>query len=110
MVDLELLHNFSTRTHATLSECPVVRDFYRVTAVEYGFQQEYIMRALLAVSACHMAFHRPEQRDHYQGLAMSYHQIATKSASEPYQPWLPPFPGRGRARARSLTMYGRQWS
>lgn len=82
MVDLELLHNFSTRTHATLSERPVLRDFYRFTAIQYGFQHEYIMRTLLAVSACHMAFHRPEQRDHYQGLAMSYHRIATRSASE----------------------------
>ncbi|KAK8118758.1 Sterol uptake control protein 2 [Apiospora kogelbergensis] len=82
MQDLELLHNYTTRTYATLSDSLILRDFYRTTAVQYGLENEYIMRTLLSVSASHMAYHRPEMQRHYQALAMSHHQIATKSAMD----------------------------
>ncbi|KAI1850820.1 hypothetical protein JX265_013300 [Neoarthrinium moseri] len=77
---LELLHNFTTRTFATLSESLILRDFYRITAVQLGLQCEYVMRTLLAVSALHLAYHRPDMRDHYQSLGMAHHQVATRDA------------------------------
>lgn len=100
MVDLELLHNYSTRTYATLSDSLILRDFYRIPAVEYGLRHDYIMHALLTVSACHMAHYRAEQRNYYQGLAVSYHQTATKSARKAA---LAPTPDRPRACAHANT-------
>ncbi|KAK6850977.1 C6 zinc finger protein [Apiospora arundinis] len=82
MQDLELLHNFTTRTCATLSDSLILVDFYRISAVQYGLKEEYIMRTLLSVSASHLAYHRHEKQRHYQSLAMSHHQIAAKSAME----------------------------
>jgi len=91
MQDLELLHNYTTRTYATLSDNLLLREVYRTTAVQYGLKEEYIMRTLLSVSASHMAHYRPEMQRHYQALAMSYHQIAAKSASKQLQAAKAPF-------------------
>ncbi|KAK7912276.1 hypothetical protein PG985_014757 [Apiospora marii] len=82
MQDLELLHNFTTRTYATLSDNLILADFYRTSAVQYGLKEEYIMRTLLSISACHLAYHRHDRQSHYQSLAMSHHQTAAKSAME----------------------------
>lgn len=38
------------------------------------------MRALLAVSAVHMAQHKPDQADHYLSHGILYHQIASRTA------------------------------
>lgn len=83
MQSLELLHNFTTTTFVTLSDNLVIRDFYRMSAVKIGLQCDYIMRTVLAVSALHLAYHRPETREHYRSLAMTHHQIASRQASMP---------------------------
>lgn len=80
MQSLELLHNFTTRTFATLSDSIIIRDFYRLSAVQLGLRCDYIMRTVLAVSALHLAHHRPEMRDHYHSLAMTHHQVASRDA------------------------------
>lgn len=82
MQDLELLHNFTTRTYATLSDNLILAEFYRTSAVQYGLKEEYIMRTILSISASHLAYHRHDRQGHYQSLAMSHHQIAAKSASK----------------------------
>lgn len=82
MQALELLHNFTTRTFATLSDSTIIRDFYRQSAVQLGLRCDYIMRAVLAVSSLHLAYHRPEMRDHYRSLAMTHHQVASREASK----------------------------
>ncbi|KAI0402995.1 hypothetical protein F4802DRAFT_327055 [Xylaria palmicola] len=77
---LELLHNYATSTYATLSESPVVRDFYRITAVQMGLECDYVMRALLAVSSLQLAYYRPHRREHYHSEAAHHHQIASRIA------------------------------
>ncbi|KAJ2998991.1 hypothetical protein NUW58_g138 [Xylaria curta] len=77
---LELLHNYTTSTYATLSESPVIRDFYRITAVQIGLECDYVMRALLAVSSLQLAYYRPHMREHYRSAAMHHHQIASRIA------------------------------
>lgn len=84
MQSLELLHNFTTRTFATMSDSIIIRDFYRLSAVQLGLRCDYIMRTVLAVSALHLAYHRPEMRDHYRSLAMTHHQVASRDASKAY--------------------------
>ncbi|KAI0024850.1 hypothetical protein F4780DRAFT_479953 [Xylariomycetidae sp. FL0641] len=79
MQDLELIHNFTTSTFSTMSESLVIRDFYRISLVQIGFACDYIMRALLAVSALQLAHYRPHMRDYYQSLAMTHHQKASRT-------------------------------
>ncbi|KAI0391132.1 hypothetical protein F5Y17DRAFT_24859 [Xylariaceae sp. FL0594] len=81
MEQLELLHNYTTSTYATLSESPVIRDFYRITAVQMGLECDYVMRSLLAVSSLQLAYYRPHMRDHYRSTAVHHHEIASRMAA-----------------------------
>ncbi|KAJ4285983.1 hypothetical protein N0V88_008170 [Collariella sp. IMI 366227] len=65
LLELELLHNFTTKTYKTLTTDPSVWEFWRDDVVQLGLSCDYIMRAVLAVSALHLAYHRPERRDFY---------------------------------------------
>ncbi|KXJ94377.1 hypothetical protein Micbo1qcDRAFT_220949 [Microdochium bolleyi] len=80
MADLELLHHYSTSTYATLTDSLTLRDFYRFTHVELGLRCEYMMRAVLALAALHLAHYRPNMRSHYLALATEHHQIASRDA------------------------------
>lgn len=81
LIDLELLHNFTTATFATLSSDNLVRDVWRINAVRLGVQCDYVMRSILAVSALHIAHHRPDKRDFYFSRALAYHQLASRTAT-----------------------------
>ncbi|KAK4032368.1 hypothetical protein C8A01DRAFT_50819 [Parachaetomium inaequale] len=79
MTDLELLHNYTTTTYLTLSETPTIREFYRSTVVQVGFDCDYIMRGVLALSGLHLAHHRQHMRDHYIAAAITHHQAASQA-------------------------------
>jgi len=51
-----------------------------VTVVEIGLRCDYIMRAVLAISALHLAYHRPDRRDFYTAQGIVLHQRAARSA------------------------------
>ncbi|KAK4247507.1 hypothetical protein C7999DRAFT_41165 [Corynascus novoguineensis] len=80
MTDLELMHNFTTYTCATLVSDPAVRQFLRTTAVHMAVNCEYIMRSILAVSALHLSRYRPGSKEVYLERAMQHHQAATCAA------------------------------
>ncbi|KAH8674282.1 hypothetical protein BX600DRAFT_227643 [Xylariales sp. PMI_506] len=90
LADLELLHNFTTMTYATMSEDPTVREFYRISLVQVGLSRDYIMQAVLAISSLHLAHHRHGASDHYQSLAMSHHERASRAALDLVVPDLSP--------------------
>lgn len=78
--ELELLHYYSTRTYSTLTADPSLWDFWRDHVVQLGLTCDYVMRAVLAVSALHLAYHRPDRRDHYTAQGILLHQKASRSA------------------------------
>ncbi|CAJ2509927.1 Uu.00g058270.m01.CDS01 [Anthostomella pinea] len=65
-----------------MSDSPVLREFYRISAVQLGLRCDYIMRTLLAVSGLHLAHYRPHMRDYYQSVAITHHQTASRAAME----------------------------
>jgi len=81
MTELELLHNYSTSTAYTLSRHPVVQSVWRVTVPQIGFSSTYVMRAILALSALHLAYYRPTQKDFYIGQALLLHETALRMAN-----------------------------
>lgn len=81
LLELELLHNFTTHTYSTLAADPGICDFWRVTVVQLGLKCDYIMRAVLAISALHLAHHRPDRRDYYLAKGVLFHERASRSAS-----------------------------
>ncbi len=50
--------------------------------MQCGLQSDYTMRAILAVSALHLAHTQPERSDHYISQGIQYHQEALKSAMQ----------------------------
>ncbi|KAK3320343.1 hypothetical protein B0T19DRAFT_404846 [Cercophora scortea] len=82
LLELELLHNFTIHTYSTLTADEHVADFWRTTVVQIGLKCDYIMRAVLAVSALHLAYHRPEKRDFYTAHGIEFHRRASRSAMQ----------------------------
>ncbi|KAH6842291.1 hypothetical protein B0I37DRAFT_392918 [Chaetomium sp. MPI-CAGE-AT-0009] len=80
MIDLELLHTFTTYTCTTLVTDPAIRQFMRTTVVQTATNCEYVMRSILAVSALHLSRYRPENKKTYLERAMQHHQAATSTA------------------------------
>lgn len=80
LLDLELLNNFTSSTFNTLTNNPELRIFWKNAVVRKALGCEFVMRALLAVSATHIAQHRPSQKHHYMSHAMAYHDIASRKA------------------------------
>ncbi|GKT46697.1 uncharacterized protein ColSpa_06878 [Colletotrichum spaethianum] len=80
LIDLELMHNFTTFAFNTLSTDPVVRQMWKVPVVKLALECDYVMRALLSVSALHLAHNRPERRDFFISRALTYHQMASRTA------------------------------
>jgi len=80
MADLELLHNYTTTTCLTLADNLATREFYRTTLVQIGFDCDYLMRTILAVSSLHLAHNRSQKRDYYEALAIMHQQMASQMA------------------------------
>ncbi|KAH8686413.1 hypothetical protein BGZ61DRAFT_454452 [Ilyonectria robusta] len=80
LLDLELLHNFTTLTYSTLTHDPAIQNLWKFGIIRLAVGCDYLMRSILAVSALHIAQHRPEQKDFYVSNAIIYHQIASRTA------------------------------
>ncbi|KAL1638018.1 hypothetical protein SLS58_009039 [Diplodia intermedia] len=78
MVDLELLHNFVTSTAFTVSQNADLRTLWRVEVPRLAFQHDFVMRAILAVSAAHMAHWKPDKADFYIARAVAHHKIGLR--------------------------------
>ncbi|KAK4143080.1 sterol uptake control protein 2 [Dichotomopilus funicola] len=82
LMDLELMHNFTTFTYTTMVSDPAVRQLLRTTAVHMAADCEYLMRSILAVSALHLSRYRPQKKALYLQRAMDHHQAASAAAIE----------------------------
>ncbi|PNH44799.1 hypothetical protein VD0004_g2936 [Verticillium dahliae] len=80
MVDLELIHNFTTFTYATLGSDPQVRQMMKTTVIRMALECEYIMHTVLAVSALHLSHYRHARADFYVTKAMQHHQVGARVA------------------------------
>lgn len=81
ILDMELLHNFTTSTCFTLSKNPVLQTVWRVKVPQLGFLFEFVMHGILAVSALHFAHARPKMRDQYVSLASRHHETGLRSVT-----------------------------
>jgi len=67
LLDLELLHNFTTKTYATANSStaisPQLAEFYRTTFVQHAFAQDFFIHSILALSAFHLEYLNYQRRD-----------------------------------------------
>ncbi|KAH8883708.1 hypothetical protein GQ53DRAFT_882104 [Thozetella sp. PMI_491] len=80
ILDLELLHHFTTSTCLTVSTDPFVRSFWRINVPQIGFSNQYVLYATLALAALHLARFRPERRELCVAHAMMRHAMASSLA------------------------------
>jgi hypothetical protein len=81
LLDLELLHNFSTSTCYTLHSDPALKTLWRINVPQLGFQYDFVMRGILALSALHLAYYRPEKRDLFIAQAKAQTQAGLRAAT-----------------------------
>ncbi|KAH7304266.1 hypothetical protein B0I35DRAFT_445422 [Stachybotrys elegans] len=81
MLDLELLHHYSTSTYLTLSADPVSRNYFLVRVPQLGFSHPYVLYSMLSLAASHLAHFRPESRQFYSAEATARHTAATSLAT-----------------------------
>ena len=81
MLDFELLHHYCTSTYATMSNVPAQRSVTKFVFPKIGFKHPFVLRAILAFSALHMAHNRPEEREFYTQQAIVYHGTASREAA-----------------------------
>ncbi|KAI9839419.1 MAG: hypothetical protein M1838_004332, partial [Thelocarpon superellum] len=78
--DLELLHHYTTVTYLSLSTAAMDhKELWQVHMVHMALENEYLLRGILAISAMHLAFLRPERRDYYAEQASEHQSLAIRS-------------------------------
>ncbi|KAL4756468.1 Zn(II)2Cys6 transcription factor [Aspergillus foveolatus] len=81
IADLELLHHYTTSTAYTFSLHPALQTLWRVEVPRIGFTAPYTLRAILAISALHLAVLRPGKRELYIAQASEHHDAALRLAT-----------------------------
>jgi hypothetical protein len=88
-LDLELLHNYITKTASSLSENVEIQKFFGAEFVQLAMQNDYLLHCVLGLSAFHMANQHGKtessqliglnySKDIYLRAAYSHHESALK--------------------------------
>ncbi|KAL0769123.1 hypothetical protein CaCOL14_008431 [Colletotrichum acutatum] len=79
-LDLELLHHYCNFTAQTLSDNPLLGDFWRLNVVKLGLETDYVMRSILSLAALHLAYLNPDRKDQLLEKSMLHHEISSRTA------------------------------
>lgn len=79
MLELELLHHFTTETCYTLSDRHDSHELWRVTVPQVAFQHDFLMRGILAIAALHLSCLRPDRQAHWSHVAAKQQDAALGS-------------------------------
>ncbi|KEY69779.1 hypothetical protein S7711_03758 [Stachybotrys chartarum IBT 7711] len=79
LLDMELLHQFTSSTCMTFSVDPLVRNFWRIDFVQMGFTHRFLLRSTLALAALHLAHHQTRRREALNEAAMIHHSAASSA-------------------------------
>ncbi|KAJ5938865.1 hypothetical protein N7466_001999 [Penicillium verhagenii] len=81
IAEMELLHHYSTSTCYTISRLPVLQTVWRIRVPKFGFSSPFLLHGILALSALHLAYLKPEQHAHYVAQAEFHHNLALQMVS-----------------------------
>ncbi|KIW17936.1 hypothetical protein PV08_05131 [Exophiala spinifera] len=67
LLDLKLLFHYVAKTASVLDECigPEVLKIWQDTVVQIGFEYPFLLRGILAISALHLAYEHPAERESF---------------------------------------------
>jgi hypothetical protein len=81
MSEMALLHHFSTSTCYTISRNPILQTLWQIRIPQASFTSPFVFRAILALSALHLAHLKPEFYEHYAEQAELHHTTALQIVS-----------------------------
>jgi hypothetical protein len=81
MLDLELLHFFTTSTAHSYHQNPIARRVMSINVPQLGFTHDFAMHGILALAGLHLAKCQPERRDICISQAIHHHEAGLKKAS-----------------------------
>ena len=81
MAEMELLHHYSTSTCYTISRLPVLQTVWRITVPKLGFASPFLLHGILALSALHLAYLKPDHHANYAAQAEFHHNLALQTVS-----------------------------
>ncbi|KAK9849988.1 uncharacterized protein MYU51_012739 [Penicillium brevicompactum] len=81
MAEMELLHHYSTSTCYTISRLPVLQTVWRITVPRLGFASPFLLHGILALSALHLAYLKPDHHANYAAQAEFHHNLALQTVS-----------------------------
>lgn len=81
MEDLELIHNFCTSTCYTFHNDPNIKTLWRINVPQLAFNFDFVMRGVLALSAVHLAYFKPQKREFFMRQSQMHHQIGLRQAT-----------------------------
>jgi len=76
LVNMELLHHWSTVTYATMSPESDQQEMWQTTTVRIGLSHPFLLNEILAIAAMHLAICRPERQDFYHTRATELQSFA----------------------------------
>ncbi|PGH02729.1 hypothetical protein GX51_04463 [Blastomyces parvus] len=84
VIDLELLHHYTTFTYKTLPSgaAPDQHELWQTQVVQLGFQHEFLLRGILAAAALHLSYLRPQRRESLALRASTHQSMAVQSFHE----------------------------
>lgn len=81
MAEMALLHHFSTSTCYTITRNPILQTVWQIRIPQVSFSSPFVFRAIIALSALHLAHVKPEFHDHYVSQAELHHNTALQMVS-----------------------------
>ncbi|KAJ5273552.1 hypothetical protein N7478_008677 [Penicillium angulare] len=81
IAEMELLHHYSTSTCYTITRLPILQTVWRIKVPQFGFSFPFVLHGILAFSALHLAYLRPEHHAHYVDKAEFHHKQALQMVS-----------------------------
>jgi hypothetical protein len=74
--DLQLLHNWSSKTYKTVRHGSDRKELWLEAIPTVALEHHFLMRGILAFSALHLAYMHPNKREKYTMLATAHQAIA----------------------------------
>jgi hypothetical protein len=85
LLDLELIHQYCTRTYITISSRLSTHAIWRDAVFREGLRHEFVLRGIMALAALHKASSHPVYSDEYRKYANAA-QVHQQAALQEYSP------------------------
>ncbi|PYH88565.1 hypothetical protein BO71DRAFT_132646 [Aspergillus ellipticus CBS 707.79] len=83
VLDLELIHHYTTLTAFTFSRQASIQSLWRLQVPEMAFGSLYTLRAIMCLSALHLAHRKSAMKIHFLARAQYHYECAFQQVADP---------------------------